>query len=107
MRVFICSPYRAETPEGLAKNIANARFYARLACMQGHSVVVPHLLYTQFLDDEDEEQRILGINLGIKDLEACDILWAYCKDYDSASPGMRKEILHAISYGIPVEFKIK
>jgi hypothetical protein len=92
MRIFICSPLRGDF-EG---NIKKAKEYCRRAALDDHNPLAPHLYYTQFLDEFNEDERNLGIKLGIELIDMCDEIWAYCDDYHSASSGMKQEIEYAI-----------
>lgn len=87
-KVFVCSPLRGD----VAKNIENAKRYARFASSMGNAVFVPHLLYPQFLDDDLEFERNIGIRSGIEFLKSCNEIWVFAKDYDFCTEGMRKEI---------------
>lgn len=106
MKVFICSPYRAKTDEGIMDNIKQAQGYCREAALAGHNPFAPHLFYTYFLDDRIEKERNIGIKLGIEELRTCDQVWVYAADYYACSEGMKKEVLVAWSIGIPVIFKL-
>lgn len=86
--VFICSPYRGN----IVDNVNNAKKYARYAAMKGYAVFCPHLLYTQFLDDDVEVERSLGIDSGIEFLKKCDEVWVFAHDYDHCTLGMKAEI---------------
>lgn len=66
--VFCCSKYRGE----IEQNIENAKAYARFIALCGKSPVVPHLLFPQFLDDNDVEERIKGITLGDSCTMCCE-----------------------------------
>ena len=70
-KVFICSPYRGE----VEKNTKIAREFGRLAAKCDYVPVIPHLVFPQFLDDNDPEERILGITLGAELLKVCDMMW--------------------------------
>ena len=49
-KVFICSAFRGDVEE----NIRKAREYCRWAAMEyGAIPIAPHLLFPQFLDDND------------------------------------------------------
>lgn len=106
MRVFICSPYRAETAEGIEENTFKALGYCREAVLTGHNPFAPHLFYTYFLDDRIEEERVLGIRCGIEELRRCDEVWVFAKSYEESSSGMKQEILVALSNRIPVVYKL-
>ena len=67
-KVFICSPFRGDM-EG---NARKAAAYCRMACEQGFLPVAPHLLFPQFLNEGIEEERRLGISMGMELLALCD-----------------------------------
>lgn len=96
MKAFICSPYRGD----IEKNVKKAQEYARKAAMMGVSPIVPHLLFPQFLKEEDPDERDLGIRLGLEQLAMCDELWVFG---DEISQGMSKEISFAEERGIPIK----
>lgn len=58
---------------------------------------MPHLLFPQFLKDEDPEERKLGIKLGLEQLAMCDELWIFGEEI---SEGMSQEIFYAEEKGI-------
>jgi hypothetical protein len=74
MKLVVCeSPYRAETPFELRRNLAYARALVHHFTMRGFSAHASHLLYTQCLDDRDPEQRRLGIEAGLALLRVADV----------------------------------
>ena len=83
-KVFICSPLKGN----MEQNIENARRYAREAILAGYLPIVPHIYFTQFLDDLKEEERALGIKAGGELIDVCDELWVF----GEPSEGMKKEI---------------
>ena len=93
-KIFICSPYRGNVEE----NIRKAKEYSRSCCKQGMIPLTPHLYFTQFLDDENEEERELGIQMGLELLAECSEVWVF----GNPSSGMKKEISFAKKLGIPV-----
>lgn len=99
-RVIIESPYRADTPEGIAKHEAYARA-AMLDCLRrGEAPYASHLLYTQVLDDATPEEREAGISAGL----AWQIAASYVVVYADLgiSEGMRRAIDLALGRGILV-----
>lgn len=94
-RVFICSPYRGD----VEKNLKAARKHARLAAIIGYCPFAPHLMFPQFLNDRDPEQRILGITLGVEMMKVCDEVWIFG---DRISSGMAYELEKAKELDIPV-----
>ena len=67
-KIYIISRYRAETEEELELNKKVARHFCQEIIEEGNVPVAPHLYYPQFLDDNDPEDRSLGLRLGIRDL---------------------------------------
>ena len=96
-KVFICSAFRGDVEE----NIRKAREYCRWAAMERGAIpIAPHLLFPQFLDDEDPIQRELGIHMGLELLAGCRRLFYF----GDVTEGMSKEIGRAHALGIPVEY---
>ena len=58
--VYICSPYAGD----VSKNVENARNYSRFAVDKGYIPVAPHLLFPQFLNDNNAKERQLGLFFG-------------------------------------------
>ena len=92
--IFVCSPYRGD----MEANTQNARRYCRLVMEQGGIPFAPHLLFTQFLDENKAAERRQGLWMGREMLKLCDELWAF----GEPTEGMRMEIEQAERLGIPV-----
>ena len=84
-KVFICSPYRGD----IEANLKVAREMGRLAAMCHCVPIIPHLVFPQFLKDNEPKERILGIRLGCELLKDCDELWIVG---NKVTDGMRFEI---------------
>lgn len=67
-KVFICSPYRGD----VKGNTEKAREYCRTAYDKGCIPVAPHLLFPQFLNESNEQERASGIAMGLELLLDCD-----------------------------------
>lgn len=93
--VFICSPLAGD----IERNLENARRYCRFAVSQNTIPIAPHLLFPQFMDDCDPDQRNLAIFMGLVLLSKCAELWYFG---DIISAGMKVEISRARQRGIPV-----
>ena len=93
--VYICSPYRGN----IEKNTASAQAYCRMAVERGCTPIAPHLLFPQFLDDSLEEERELGMFMGLVLLTKCKELWAFG---EYVSEGMEQEIRKAEARNLPV-----
>ena len=94
---YIASPYSGN-PE---RNTERARGYCRFAVSKGAIPFAPHLLYPQFMDDDDKEQRELGIRFALILLSKCDELWVFG---DKISEGMSLEISKADKKGMPIRY---
>ena len=94
-KVFICSPYRGN----VEKNVECARKHARMAAICGYCPVASHLLFPQFLNDSDPDERILGISLGVELMKLCDEVWIFGS---LISNGMAFELQKVRELGLPV-----
>jgi len=95
--VYICSPFAGD----MERNTIKARQYCKFAVERGVIPFAPHLLYPQFMDDRDKEQRALSLFFGNVWLCKCDQLWVFG---GHLSPGMRLELEKARKKGIPIRF---
>lgn len=86
--VYIASPFAGD----IEYNTSRAKGYCRFAVSKGCIPLAPHLLYPQFMDDEDKEQREQGIRFALILLSKCDELWVFG---DKISAGMSREIAKA------------
>lgn len=103
--VYICSPLRpvsptvTDHPDELANNIKLACDACTLAAYRGFIPVAPHLYFPQFLSDDVDSERSMGINMGLELLRVCEELWIISP---RISTGMSAEIKEAKQCGIPV-----
>lgn len=95
-RAYICSRYAGDVEH----NVRVALALCRMAVESGLAPFAPHLLYTQFLDDDDPAQREVGITLGLRFMEVCDVVWVYVGE--GVSDGMRRETEYARRLGKPI-----
>lgn len=95
--VFICSPFAGDI-EG---NTRRARRYGRFAVTEKAVPIIPHLMYPQFLEEDDPEERQLGIDMGLILLGKCNELWVFG---NRISSGMRSEIARAKRWNIPIRY---
>ena len=102
MIVYICSPYRAPTDDLLIRNISYAQEIGRELVLQGESVIIPHLYYTNFLDDDVKEERELGLKSALELLKICE--YVFVADRYGISEGMKGEIAEARRLGVDVFF---
>lgn len=86
--VFICSRYAGQVD----KNIKAAQNYSRFAVDKGYIPIAPHLLFPQFLDDNDPKERQLGLFFGNALMSKCAEVWVFG---GTISAGMEAEIKRA------------
>jgi len=97
-RIYVCSPYRGDKE----KNLKKACAYCKSIAFWGNLPVAPHLYFPQFLDDDNHDERMNGIKMGLELLKDCDAMHVYGNDI---TEGMEMEIRKAIELEIPIMFK--
>lgn len=95
--VYICSPYSGNVEQ----NTAKARQYCRHAVDNHRIPIAPHLLFSQFMDDGDPDDRDLALFMGIALMSKCAELWVFGPD---ASEGMQAEINYAVTRGKKIRY---
>ena len=95
--VYICSPYAGD----IEANVGKARWYCRIASERGYIPVAVHLLFPQFLNDSDPEERELGLFFGNALMSKCAEVWV-CGE--RISPGMDAEIKRARRKGYRLRY---
>ena len=98
--VYVCSPYSGD----IEANILNARRYCRFAVDSGCIPIAPHLLFTQFMQDDDEAERDLALFMDIVLLSKCAELWVFG---DAITRGMGIEIARAMRKGQRIRYFTK
>ncbi|MGP6451532.1 DUF4406 domain-containing protein [Streptococcus dysgalactiae subsp. equisimilis] len=83
--VFICSPFSGEVKQ----NIEQAKKYSRFAIENTAIPVTPHLLYPQFMDDDNPKERELAMHFNYVLLGKCQEVWVFGGVVTS---GMAREI---------------
>lgn len=86
--VYIRSPFSGAVEE----NIAAAQRYSRFAVDNGYIPFAPHLLFPQFLDDNNPKERQLGLFFGNALMSKCAEVWVFG---NIISAGMETEIKRA------------
>lgn len=103
-KMFVCSRYAADTEEGKERNLELARAVALAVVKNGYIPEVPHLLFTQFLDDSDPADQEYGRRASLRILKECGRMLVAVID-GKISEGMRREIEYAIyDLGIDPEY---
>lgn len=96
-KVYVVSPYAGD----VEKNTAAAVCYAKFVIRQNRIPIVSHLLYPQILDDNNPEQRELGLLFGQALLALCEEVWVFGREYSS---GMKAEIHEARKLNKTIRF---
>ena len=86
--IYVCSPYAGD----VESNIKAARRYSRFAVETGYIPIAPHLLFPQFLRDDDPRERELGLFFGNALMSKCSEVWVFGS---TISPSMEAEIKRA------------
>jgi len=99
--VVLESPYAGNVEE----NLEYAREAVADSLSMGESPIASHLLYTQpgILDDNDPEDRTVGIHAGHAWMDAADYVVVYTDK--GITEGMQKGIEHAARLGLPTYFR--
>ena len=95
--VFICSPYKGD----IQVNTTRAKRYGRYAVTKRQVPIIPHLMYTQFLNEDSYDERAMGLEMGLILLSKCQEIWVFGS---RISKGMEMEIEKAKELKIPIRY---
>ncbi len=99
----MCSPFRAANSLDRHHNVMLAEQACWMVLKGGDAPFAPHLLYTRFINEDDQAQRATGISAGKAFLATCDlVLVVGGKDRRVVTDGMHEEILEARRLGIEI-----
>ena len=99
-KAYICSPCRADSPEGVYVNMLAARYYMYyIYTHMGYCPCAPHAILPAILNDKSLYERKLALNFGIELLHIASEVFV-CGHV--LTDGMRGEILKALDLNIPV-----
>ena len=87
-KIFICSQYRGNIEENTKKAI----YYAGIIAKSGSVPIVPHIYFPIFLDENNPNERMTGIEMGLELMDSCDEVYVFGFDI---SEGMKFELEHA------------
>ena len=96
--IYVCSPYRSASEEIVSRNVSYAMSCCEFVINQLCVPLAPHLIYPRFLDDNDEDERIIGFSCAMALLRRCDEIWVF-GEY-GVSDGMRKEFRESRRLGM-------
>ena len=94
---YICSPYAGNVD----RNTERTRSFCRIALESGRIPLAPHLLFPQFMNDSDPDERRLALFMDVVLLGKCRELWVLG---DEVTDGMLTEIENAHKRGIPIRW---
>lgn len=95
--VYVASAYSGD----VTTNTEKAKQYCRFAMEQGQIPLAPHLMFPQFMNDDDPAERELAIFMDVILLGKCDELWVFG---DKISAGMSVEIEVAKKRRQPIRY---
>jgi hypothetical protein len=94
--IYVCSPFRANETTTQEEHVNYARNSCAFVVSTGNVPIAPHLLFPQFMDDSDPEQRALAIEMNKELIEMCDELWYFLEMSGGfLSEGMKAELAYA------------
>lgn len=95
--VYVCSPYSGDT----VGNTQKAQQYCRFA-VDSHCIpLAPHLLFPQFMADDDPEEHDLAMFMDIALLSKCAELWVFG---ERITEGMNEELRYAQRKNKPIRY---
>lgn len=99
--VILESPFKGY----VERNVEYARRCVRDSIMRGEAPLASHLLYTQYgiLNDDNEEERNIGLQLGLMWYEKADLCVVYV-DF-GITEGMNRGIYTAHFHRVPVAYR--
>lgn len=99
-RAIIESPFKGANMDERKENENYARACCAHAVKLGFVPFASHLFFPQFLNEDDSEQRKLGIEMGYDFWDKADVLLFYIDR--GMSPGMQAALSKAFIEGRPV-----
>ena len=89
-KIYVASKYAGD----VEKNTAFAVNCCRRVIDEGCMPIASHLLYPQMLDDNNPDEREMGLMFGLALLAVCDEIWVF----GEVSAGVAREVAEAIRY---------
>lgn len=100
LKIYVCSPLRGD----IEKNIKKAENHCRFISLKYDAIpICPHIYFTRFLNDNEDIERQMGMDFGLRLLKDCDKMFVF--DKNGISEGMHKEIEVAESLNIPIVYE--
>ena len=86
-KIYVASKYAGNVDA----NVASAITYCRRVIDEGCMPIASHLLYPQMLDDNNPDEREMGLMFGLALLALCDEVWVF----GEVSAGVAREVAEA------------
>lgn len=96
-KIYVCSKLRGN----IEQNQQNARLYCKVLAGEGDLPIAPHIYFTQFMNDNNEDQRKLALEFNTQLIDFCDEMYVFG---DEISSGMQFEIDYAKERNKPVSY---
>lgn len=93
--IYVASPYSGDTQ----RNIEKAKEYCIYTLNENRLFFCPHLIYPEFLNDNNRKEREYALKLCKEMILKCDELWVFGEEI---SKGMQEEIEFARDNGTPI-----
>lgn len=103
MIYYVCSPYRGKTPEQVQVHFDYAVQLTREMLLYGHCPITPHLYITACVNDDEPDERKIGLEAALQLLEKCDAV--IVGQRFGISEGMAAEIEKAKQLNKPVFYR--
>jgi len=101
--IFICHPWRGNNSSHIENNNPELtkRICKHIAISTDNVPLSTGLYLNQFLNDDIDDERKLGLKLGRELMEICDVVYSY--EMSGVSEGMKGDLDFAKKLGKPVE----
>jgi len=101
--IFICHPWRGNSESHIENNNPELtiRICKHIAINSEDIPLSTGLYFNQFLNDDIDDERQLGIKLGQELMEKCDVVYSY--EMNGISEGMKRDLEFAKKMGKPVK----
>jgi len=96
---YICGPFTAKTPHGIACNIRDAAELRDALVSKGYAVICPHTMFGLECVGKEPDEVYMAICLEL--LRRCDLLVLTRPDARKISSGTAREVALASKLGIP------
>ena len=100
--VYICSRYTPSDKHTVIENERDAIKYSRFAIEKGYIPLTPHLLFTRILQDNNPDERNLGLFFGSVFLDLAKEIWIFSDE--PYSKGMFSEYRRAKKKGYKIRY---